>query len=362
MAIIHDRDADTLLLLCRAGFEADCAAELTERAAGQGQGGYARATREAGWLTWHQPGQPVAALMPRTLHSGGLVFARTAWPVLGHFEDLPQHDRISPLLAQVAPAGPFSALRLEHADTNTGRTLQRFLRGFRKALEPALKKAQLWDESADRILHLFFEDSGRGLFGCAAAASVSPWEQGIPRLRLPAAAPSRSALKLEEAWLRLMSDTEQAHWLAAGRTAVDLGAAPGGWTWQLARRGLRVTGVDHGRLAAHLLDEYPVSHVSADAFTWRPPRPVDVLVCDIVDKPSRSLALMEKWLVRGWAKVALFNLKLPMKQRQATVSSLLARLEASLAEAGLTMQIRAAQLYHDREEITVVVLPGQGGA
>lgn len=359
MTIISHR-AEALLLLCRAGFEADCAAELTERAAAQGQGGYARATRDAGWLTWHQPGQAVTGLLPGPSGGDRLIFARTAWPLLGEFSDLPPTDRVSPLLALVSPWGPFSAVRLEHADTNAGRTLQRFLRGFRKALEPALRQARLWDDGADRILHLFFEDSAQGRFGCAPSATVSPWEQGIPRLRLPAAAPSRSALKLEEAWLCLMSEAERAHWLGAGRSAVDLGAAPGGWTWQLARRGLRVTGVDHGRLAALLLEEYPVSHVSADAFTWRPPRPVDVLVCDIVDKPSRSLALMEKWLLRGWARVALFNLKLPMKQRHATVSSLLSRLQVSLADAGLAMQIRAAQLYHDREEITVAVLPQQG--
>ena len=56
---------------------------------------------------------------------------------------------------------------------------------------------------------------------------------GIPRLRLPGA-PSRSAAKLEEALLYFLGD-EAERLLRGGMSAVDLGAAPGGWTWILAR-------------------------------------------------------------------------------------------------------------------------------
>ncbi len=342
--------ADTLLVLCRPGFENDCAAELTQQAAGLGQGGYARAKDNAGFLTWHMPGESVLPLW-----QSARIFPRTAWPVLAPFRELPQEDRIGPLLALAREIGPVGAVRLEYPDTNEGRGLQRFVRGFRKAFEQALRKQGLLvPGQGQRILQVFFEHSGQGFLGWGDTAHSGIWEQGIPRLRLPAEAPSRSALKIEEAWLRLMTPQERTHWLAAGRSAVDLGAAPGGWTWQLARHGVRVTAVDHGRLVPALLADFPVSHVSGDAFTWRPPRPQDWLVCDVVDKPARTLALMEKWLVNGWAKVAVFNLKLPMKQRHATVAALLSRLDAALPPGTV---IRAAQLYHDREEITVVVLP-----
>ncbi|MCH8543120.1 MAG: 23S rRNA (cytidine(2498)-2'-O)-methyltransferase RlmM [Alcanivorax sp.] len=355
---------DSLLVLCRPGFEADCAAELTQRTAGRGMGGYARARRDAGWLSWHTPGQDAGQLCYGPTGRSALIFPRTAWPVAQAFSDLPAADRVTPLVALARPLGPFSAVRLEYADTNEGRGLQRFIKGFRQAFERALKQQGLLlpvpDESSGTILHLFFEDSGLGVMGCADARQVSLWENGIPRLRLPAVAPSRSALKLEEAWLTLMTPVERAHWLRAGRSGVDLGAAPGGWTWQLARHGVRVTAVDHGKLAPHLLSEYPVTHVAGDAFTWRAPRTLDWLVCDVVDKPSRTLALMEKWLVNGWAKVAVFNLKLPMKHRHATVDELLQRLEGALAARGTGHTIRAAQLYHDREEITVAVVPASG--
>jgi 23S rRNA (cytidine2498-2'-O)-methyltransferase len=329
------------LFLCRPGAERECAAELGERAGA----GYCRLDKGAGWLSWH--GFAGVPALP--------VFARSGWQVQASFSDLDKNDRISQLVALLPGRERFGRVFLEYPDTNDGRGLQRFLRGFRKALEKHLRDQQILVTDSPQVLHLFFTDSLNGFIGVSDTADC-PWENGVPRLRLPAAAPSRSALKLEEGWLRLMSPSEQDVLIRPGQQAVDLGAAPGGWTWQLARRGLRVTAVDHGRLDRAVLDEWPVTHVSADAFTWHPHRPVDWLVCDIVDKPARTLSLMSKWLSAGWARQALFNLKLPMARRWDTVSRLLAKLQVALPD----WDIRAAQLYHDRDEVTVLALPGPG--
>jgi 23S rRNA (cytidine2498-2'-O)-methyltransferase len=338
---------ESLLLLCRPGFEADCAAEL---AAADLAGGYARAGADSGWLRWYSAD-------PAPLARQRLIFARSQCSVLGEFSSLPEQDRLTPLRELLRGQPPVAAVRLEYPDTNEGRAMERFLKRFRTPLLKALEKDGLIRRQASDTLHLFFLDSGNGLIGRSVPGQTSQWESGIPRLRMPGAAPSRSALKLEEAWLALLTERERAHWLRDGRTGVDLGAAPGGWTWQLARHGVRMTAIDHGRMQAALMDEYPVTHLREDAFVWRPARAVDWLVCDIVDKPARTLALMEMWLTRDLCRVAIFNLKLPMKQRYATVASLLARLESSLASSGRGWQIRAAQLYHDREEITVSVVP-----
>jgi 23S rRNA (cytidine2498-2'-O)-methyltransferase len=342
---------DSNLLLCRPGFESDCAAELDERGATLGLGGFARARPGEGWLTWHAPGQPAWRVL-----SPPPVFARTAWPAVADFDGLPEGDRVTPLL-EMLPEGRFAALRLEHADTNAGRALQRFLRGFRKAMEQSMRRHQLLDPQESRILHIFFRDSSEGVLGVSRIPQAGPWENGIPRLRLSARAPSRSALKIEEACLRLMTPAEREQWLRHGRSAVDLGAAPGGWTWYLASRGVQVLAVDHGRLAPELEAEYPVEHCSADAFTFKPAKTVDWLVCDVVDKPARTLSLMEKWLRHDWARLALFNLKLPMKRRHASLSAMLESLQTGLASAGREMRIAAAHLYHDREEVTVLVMP-----
>ncbi len=96
----------------------------------------------------------------------------------------------------------------------------------------------------------------------------APWPLGIPRLRMHADAPSRSALKLEEALLVLLDDAERQRLLQPDMRAADLGAAPGGWTWILTRQGLRVIAIDNGPLRPQLLESGRVEHLRADGFAW----------------------------------------------------------------------------------------------
>jgi len=97
-------------------------------------------------------------------------------------------------------------------------------------------------------------------------------------------------------------------------------------------------------------------HEKADGFKFRPPRTnISWLVCDMVEKPVRVANLMADWLVNGWCREAIFNLKLPMKKRYEEVTQNLAMLQERLNENGINAQIQARQLYHDREEVTVHV-------
>ena len=72
----------------------------------------------------------------------------------------------------------------------------------------------------------------------------------------------------------------------AGSAVVDLCAAPGGKTAQLASAGARVTAIDRStrrldRLVANLNRlGLPVTAVAADALTWRPEQPVDAVLLD----------------------------------------------------------------------------------
>lgn len=140
--------------------------------------------------------------------------------------------------------------------------------------------------------------------------------------------------------------------LKKGARVVDLGAAPGGWTWQLVNRHIKVSAVDNGPMNADLMDSGLVEHFRADGFTFRPKRPVDWMVCDIVEKPARNAALLETWIGEGLCREAVVNLKLPMKQRYAEVKRLLERIADGLAERGVKASIGCKQLYHDREEVT----------
>jgi 16S rRNA (cytosine967-C5)-methyltransferase len=72
----------------------------------------------------------------------------------------------------------------------------------------------------------------------------------------------------------------------AGSEIVDLCAAPGGKTAQLAKAGARVTAIDRSarrldRLVANLRRlGLPVAAMTADALTWRPDHPVDGVLLD----------------------------------------------------------------------------------
>ncbi|MGX8248953.1 23S rRNA (cytidine(2498)-2'-O)-methyltransferase RlmM, partial [Escherichia coli] len=81
------------------------------------------------------------------------------------------------------------------------------------------------------------------------------------------------------------------------------------------------------------------------------------LVCDMVEKPARVVHMIADWFRENDCQEAMFNLKLPMKQRYAEVRRLLDRIESGLAERGLKVSIGCKQLYHDREEITVLASP-----
>ena len=72
----------------------------------------------------------------------------------------------------------------------------------------------------------------------------------------------------------------------AGREVIDLCAAPGGKTAQLAAAGARVVAVDRStRRLDRLVANFgrlglPVEAVAADALSWRPPRPVEAVLLD----------------------------------------------------------------------------------
>jgi 23S rRNA (cytidine2498-2'-O)-methyltransferase len=175
---------------------------------------------------------------------------------------------------------------------------------------------------------------------------------GIPRLRFPSGAPSRSALKLEEAFLSFVPEGERRVRLRPGMRAADLGASPGGWTWYLASRGLVVAAVDNGPLDRTLLETGLVEHIRADAFTWRPPRAMDWLVCDLVAPPARVAKLVGVWASRGRCREAVFNLKLPSAGRLAQVRRCAEIISRELDRCGARYSLRFKQLYHDREEVT----------
>ncbi len=343
---------------CRAGFEGELAQEFEAVAAEHGRAGYARTQRDSGYVRYTVLSDDDAReAAPAPPDSGRLIFARQSLRLLAELDALPRTDRLTPVLAALPDGLVVCDAFVEAPDSPAGEELLALCRGFEAVLVAALKKAKRIDRGAPLRLHVCFTSGEAALLALGDVATASPWRQGIIRLRFPKGGPSRSTLKLDEAFQVLLDESERERWLRPGMRAVDLGAAPGGWTFQLTRRGMRVIAVDNGPMDMTLMDSGLVEHLRVDGFRYRPPQPVDWLVCDMVEQPSRVAALMADWLADGSARAAAFNLKLPMKKRYAETRTCLDLIAARLSSAGRRGTLRAKQLYHDREEITVVVLP-----
>jgi 23S rRNA (cytidine2498-2'-O)-methyltransferase len=341
-----------ILCYCRQGFEAECAGELATRAHARGLAGEVRADAGSGFARFLAAAPVAGPALEACCDWRRLVFARQCLTVFACLDGLPRSDRLTPLLHALGERGErYRDAWVEAPDSESGRALAPFCRSFGNALIGALKKARLLDAQAPRRLHAFFPQGDKVYIAAADPATSAPWPRGIPRLKFPRGAPSRSTLKLEEAFLVLLTQDERERWLRAGMSAVDLGAAPGGWTWQLVQRSLRVTAVDNGPMDRALTDSGLVTHLREDGFRFRPKKPVDWLVCDMVEQPRRVAELIARWLAQGWCRRAIFNLKLPMKKRYDE-TMLCLDLIRNRAGAG-SADIRAKQLYHDREEITV---------
>ena len=358
------------LLYCRPGFEQDCAQEALRQA-----------RQQRSVTVIEQPaiqadsGYVQVALNEQMLSYRELIFSRQLIRLHRTITALSERDRLTPILSAIANiAGNFGTLWLEVPDTNDGKLLATFTRRFQPLLEAALiKVGRLSNPSPQPSpiegegvsqhsnyktvnlprLHIFFPDKSSALIGTSDPHNSSPAIMGIVRQSMPAEAPSRSTMKLAEAIEVFMDRSEQTRLLRAGMQAVDLGAAPGGWTWQMVKRGIRVTAVDNGPMKGTPAKHPLVEHLKQDGFKFAPRKAVDWLVCDMVEKPAKVATLIGDWFAAGWCKHAIFNLKLPMKQRLLAVDSALGGIRKRLDDEGINYKMIVKQLYHDRDEITV---------
>ncbi len=114
--------------------------------------------------------------------------------------------------------------------------------------------------------------------------------------------PSRAYLKLWEALARYGC------WPGPGETCLDLGAAPGGWTWVLASLGASVIAVDKAAIEPRVAAMPGVTQRLISAFALAA-EPVDWLVCDVIAYPARLLALVQRWIADGNTRHVICTLK-----------------------------------------------------
>ena len=177
-----------------------------------------------------------------------------------------------------------------------------------------------------------------------AAHNLSNWAGGARRFAREEGQISRAEFKLLEALESFQID------LPARGVALDLGAAPGGWTRVLRSREQYVTAVDPGELHASLGADSGVRYLAttAEAYLRRAPDVYDLIVNDMRMDARDSARLIVSYApyLRRQGSV-LMTLKLPGSNRTRILEHTLRILRQEYRVAG------ARQLFHNRSEITL---------
>ncbi|UVI27673.1 SAM-dependent methyltransferase [Paenibacillus spongiae] len=172
---------------------------------------------------------------------------------------------------------------------------------------------------------------------------LSDWPGGAIRFQREEGQISRAKFKLLEA--------ERAFKLhfADFRDALDIGAAPGGWTHLLLERGLYVTAVDPANLHPSLAKHPRLTYWKKNASEVHlQPGSFNLLVCDMSWSPMQMCKLildLHEALQGGGT--AIVTVKLMHKKPLQTIRDVMAKLETVFTVK------KAKQLFHNREEITL---------
>lgn len=172
---------------------------------------------------------------------------------------------------------------------------------------------------------------------------LSDWPGGAVRFQREDGQISRAKFKLLEA------EREFGLNYAAFRNAVDIGAAPGGWTSLLLERGLRVTAIDPGDMHPSLSGHPALTYLKRNASDVKfQAGSFDLLVCDMSWSPMQMCRLvldLEQALAPH--ATAIITIKLMHKKPLQTIREVKERFSTAFIIK------RAKQLFHNREEITL---------
>lgn len=174
----------------------------------------------------------------------------------------------------------------------------------------------------------------------------SDWPGGAIRFQREEGQISRAKFKLLEA--------EQVFGLnfASYHRALDIGAAPGGWTSLLLERGVQVTAVDPAKMHESLVDHpsLEIHQRNAGEVAFEPDE-FDLLVCDMSWSPKHTAQLVIQLLeaVKPGGTI-IVTVKLMHKKPLQTIRDCMEMFEQHLHI------LRAKQLFHNRDEITLYMM------
>lgn len=312
------------------------------------------------------PSAPVPG-WPEQIQAHPPVFLRHLHPVQAQVELAGPDSDLAPVLAAVRPlldGLPTGAqVQVQVRRLGLAEGWSRF--AVKEALDPVLAAAGLRPvtRQPDQIVSVTLaagppgSDPGsnpepvRALIGRSTPAeNLSPWPGGVIHYPREAVI-SRAGFKLLEA-LELFAPTGLRP--VPGSRALDLGAAPGGWTQVLLDRGLAVTAVDPAPLDSRLLGRPGLTFLQQNAAAVEfPAGHFQLLTCDMNWYPLQTARLVAGLAPAlapgGWALVTVKLLESDSPTRTyRQVAGILAR------EGGLQL-CTARQLFHNRDEITLLL-------
>lgn len=208
-------------------------------------------------------------------------------------------------------------------------------------------KADFVVRDADYIISVFAAKDSVYAGVARPEENLSDWNGGAVRFQREEGQISRAKFKLLEAEAVFGID------FAGFHEALDIGAAPGGWTSFLLERGLKVTAVDPAKLHPDVMASPRLTHVrkNANAVKFRENQ-FDLLVCDMSWSPKLTAKMVSELLyalVPGGT--AVVTVKLLSKKPMALIQEVI----GTFQEAQLQVQ-RAKQLFHNRDEITLYMI------
>ena len=348
---------DRIILICRPGFEQPLREEILQRLNGETA---PEAASPAGGGFCEVQG-PIAHAARRILPR--IVFARQwldrpGWIEAAELSPLSSSTAESILAGLVAAQRPWtihaygSTAEGEGSLTGAALRIEAAVLVHAEASQPPLfaRYVAPRDAADPSVIVLQLCLTPRGLWHCTMKVRelLDPHPGGIHRKGFDPASPSRSYLKIEEAFDILGEEPR------AGQRVVDLGASPGGWSYAFLRRGCRVIAVDRGpmKVSARPGSGAVLEHVTRDGISYQPPesgRPVDWLASDMLVAPGQTLGMLRKWIEGRWMRRFVINIKIPQQHPYPAIRPVEDYLQT---RRDLTFRIR--HLYHDRREVTLL--------
>lgn len=265
------------------------------------------------------------------------------FPLQGKLEDL---DQLTEMIRYIESSVTHKKVAV-HFRKSSAANVAFTIADLKAALDQALLEAEAIPVKQEpELIIAIYAHQNQFYVGFGTAEEMrSDWPGGAIRFQREDGQVSRAKFKLLEA--------EQVFGLQFSQysNAIDIGAAPGGWTSLLLERGLQVTAIDPAALDERVLGHPSLIHLKKNASEVKLAKAsFDLLVCDMSWSPMQmsKLVLDLQYALKPYA-TGIITIKLMHKKVMQSIRDVKERLGS-----GFNI-LQAKQLFHNREEITLLI-------